>query len=96
MIAILKTISFPLGQIVATPAALKALEQAGQLPAEFLQRHSQGDWGDICNEDWQLNDQSLEQGMRILSAYHLNSGVQIWIITEADRSATTILLPEDY
>lgn len=77
MIAISKTKSFPLGQIVATPAALKALQQAGQLPTEFLQRHSKGDWGDVCNEDWQLNDRALEDGTRILSAYNLTSGVVI-------------------
>ena len=93
---------FALGPIVATPGALEALEQSGQSPAEFLQRHACGDWGsDLCNEDKQLNNDALQDGSRLLSAYRLNSGVKLWIITEAEddgghRAATTLLLPEEY
>jgi len=87
---------FGLGQIVGTPGALHALEEAGQHPAEFLARHVSGDWGDLCEEDVAENELSVEQGFRILSAYKLQSGAKVWVITEADRSATTILLPEEY
>lgn len=92
---------FTLGQVVATPGALDALEQAGQTPMEFLVRHVRGDWGDVCEEDAEANEQSLKDGSRILSAYHLNSCVKIWVLTEAaddhgQRAATTLLLPEEY
>ncbi|MFN8472278.1 MAG: hypothetical protein U0822_08820 [Anaerolineae bacterium] len=87
---------FELGQIVATPGALGALEEAGQHPAEFLGRHISGDWGELDDEDKAENELSVKRGFRILSAYHLKTGTKIYIITEADRSATTILLPEDY
>lgn len=87
---------FPLGQTVATPAALEAIEKAGQTPAFFLDKHVQGDWGDVSNEDKQLNDQALVDGDRILSAYRTLHNEQIWIITKADRSSTTILLPHQY
>ena len=87
---------FELGRIVATPGALKALGEAGQTPLEFLARHMVGEWGDLVSEDQEENELSLREGFRILSAYHLSTGVKIWIITEADRSATTILLPEEY
>jgi hypothetical protein len=87
---------FPLGQIVATPSALQALQAVGQEPLEFLQRHASGDWGELCEEDKQENEFSLKQGFRILSAYRLSDGTKLWIITEADRSATTLLLPSEY
>jgi hypothetical protein len=92
---------FPLGQIVATPGALEVLTQAGQLPAEFLTRHSKGDWGEVSEEDRLLNDESVRDGSRILSAYRTKSDVRIWIITEAagdqgHRESTTLLLPEEY
>ena len=87
---------FLLGQLVATPGALKALEEAGQDPLEFLRRHQQGDWGDLGEEDKKENEFSVLNNFRILSAYTLTTSVKIWIITEADRSATTILLPEEY
>ena len=89
--------SLELGQIVSTPGALQALVDADQAPAEFLARHEAGDWGEVGAEDWQENELSVRDGFRILSAYTLGkTGVKIWIITEADRSATTILLPEEY
>ena len=87
---------FPLGRIVATPGALQALEAAEQQPAEFLDRHVSGDWGELDEEDKRENEFSVRNGLRILSAYTTNTGEKIWIITEADRSATTLLLPEEY
>jgi hypothetical protein len=87
---------FPLGQIVATPGALAALEKAGQNPQEFLARHVSGEWGDLCEEDRNENQFSLERGFRLLSSYHTNAGENIYVITESDRSVTTVLLPEEY
>ena len=87
---------FELGQVVATPGALRALQKAEQLPAEFLDRHVAGDWGELDDEDRQENAFSVRNGFRILSAYTTSAGDKIWIITEADRSATTLLLPEEY
>jgi len=87
---------FRLGQIVATPGALDALLTAGQTPGFFLRRHVSGDWGELDEEDRRENELSVVQGFRLLSAYTLSSGTKIWIITEADRSATTLLLPSEY
>jgi hypothetical protein len=87
---------FPLGQLVATPGALAALLDAGQSPAEFLARHQAGDWGDLCPDDRRLNNQALRQGTRLLSVYRTAKGVKLWLITEADRSSTCLLLPEEY
>lgn len=87
---------FELGQLVATPEALKAFERNGQTPLEFLRRHVNHDWGDLDEEDKRENDYSAAHGFRILSAYQLNDSTRIWIITEADRSSTTILLPSEY
>ena len=88
--------TFPLGQTVATPGALAALQEAGQSPADFLARHVRGDWGEVCEEDKRLNDEALVNGERILSAYDTRLGTKLWVITEADRSSTCILLPEEY
>lgn len=87
---------FPLGQLVATPGALAALEAAGQSANEFVRRHASGDWGEVCAEDASLNDQAVKHGGRLLSAYRTRRGIRIWVITEADRSATTLLLPDEY
>lgn len=87
---------FPLGQVLATPGALESIEMAGQTPLEFIARHHVGDWGDLDDEDKQENELSLEQGYRLLSAYQTRLHVKIWVITEADRSATTVLLPSEY
>jgi hypothetical protein len=87
---------FTLGQTVATPGALEALERAGNEAGEFLDRHARGDWGDLCDEDRQANDEAVREGSRVLSAYRLSDGTKIWIITEHDRSVTTLLLPEEY
>lgn len=89
------------GRIVGTPAALSAMEEAGVQPFGYLERHINGDWGDVCEEDRLANENSLRLGLRLLSVYTLPSGQTIWVITEAadehgKRSATTILLPEDY
>jgi hypothetical protein len=90
------TPTFPLGQVVATPGALSALAEAGQTPLEFIARHATGDWGDLGEEDRRENERSLRDGCRLLSAYRLQDGTKIWVITEADRSSTTLLLPEEY
>jgi hypothetical protein len=87
---------FPFGQIVATPGALALLEKANKSPLEFLSRHLRGDWGDLCEEDKTENDLSLKEGFRLLSSYRVSDGQTLWIITEADRSATTLLLPDEY
>jgi hypothetical protein len=87
---------FPLGQIVATLGALAALQEAGDNPASFLARHVTGDWGDLDEEDRRGNELSVVHGFRLLSAYTLSTGTKLWIITEADRSATTLLLPSEY
>jgi hypothetical protein len=85
-----------LGSVVATPGALEALAVARVEPRELLARHCGGDWGEIPPEDARENARSLEHGWRVLSSYPLQTGVKIWILTEADRSATTLLLPEEY
>lgn len=87
---------FPLGQIVATQGALEALEQAGQTPLEFLTRHVRGDWGDVCEEDAEANEQALQDGSRILSSYRTKLDEKLWIITEADRSSSCVLKPNEY
>ena len=85
---------FRLGRIVATPNALAQLTQQDILQA--IQRHQAGDWGDLDKHDRQENELSLKEGFRLLSAYHAANGTKFWIITEADRSATTVLFPEEY
>jgi len=87
---------FLLGRVVATPGALEALAEAGIDPATLLDRHGVGDWGELCEEDRQENEFSLNRGFRLLSSYPLPDGQKLWIITEADRSATTLLLPSEY
>lgn len=87
---------FPLGSIYLTIGAREALQEANQEPFDFLSRHQTGDYGLICEEDKQENDLSVKEGFRILSTYKTNNDVKIWIITEADRSSTTILLPSEY
>lgn len=86
-----------LGNIVSTRAVADWQDETGSSPDVFacLQRHAQGDWGDVCDEDKASNDFALEHGERILSSYTV-SDKKIWIITEWDRSVTTILFPEDY
>nr|WP_314352349.1 type I restriction endonuclease subunit M [Comamonas thiooxydans] len=101
---------FALGQIVATPGAIELLEQTGFSALALISRHVHGDWGDCCDEDKATNELSVRQHMRVMSVYRLvdaerllqtpldkrSSLSTVWIITEADRSVTTLLLPEDY
>jgi hypothetical protein len=87
---------FTLGQLVATPGALAALTEAGQSPQQFVARHQAADWGECCTEDKIANDQALLHGDRLLSVYRTAKNVRIWVITEADRSSTCVLLPEEY
>lgn len=87
-------IAFPLGQIVVTPGALMQIEP--QEIFDAVRRHSLADWGNVCEDDKLSNDHALEHGDRLLSAYLNRAGTKFWIITEWDRSVTTILLPEDY
>ncbi len=87
---------FPLGQMVATPGALRAFEAAGEPLLPYLERHARGEWGDLDEEDRRENEYALTRRLRLLSAYRLRNGTKVWIITEADRSATTVLLPEEY
>ena len=86
----------PLGRVVATPGALHALVRAGENALLYLARHASGDWGVVSPEDACANELAREEGERILSAYRLGEGTKLWIITEADRSSTCILLPEEY
>lgn len=87
---------FTLGQTYITPGAEEALMIAGQTGIEFLRRHMSNNWGELSDEDIRENGLSLKEGFRLLSAYHTAKGQKLWIITEADRSATTILLPDEY
>ena len=87
---------FALGQTYMTPGAEEALMIAGQTEIEFLRRHMSNDWGELSDEDVRENELSLKEGFRLLSAYQTAKGQKLWIITEADRSATTILLPSEY
>jgi hypothetical protein len=88
---------FTLGQVLATPGALAAIGVSGDDLNAYLARHQSGDWGDVDAHDWKENQLSLEQGLRLMSVYALSiTGVRIWVITEADRSSTCILLPEEY
>ena len=88
---------FPLGQIVATPGALSALGGEGINSDALLQRHVTGDWGELSEEDRRENELSIKEGLRIFSAHKLpRTGAKLWIITEADRSVTAILLPDEY
>jgi hypothetical protein len=86
---------FPLGQVVATRAAHALMAEHHISPTCLLRRHQRGDWGQVDAEDARTNEAALVHGQRLLSVYHCD-GVVLWVITEADRSATTILLPEDY
>lgn len=87
-----------LGQVVQTPGAEKALGDTGSETTYvgLLTRHASGDWGELCAEDIAVNELGLREGDRIMSVYTLTTGVKVWVITESDRSVTTILLPEEY
>lgn len=87
---------FALGQVVATPGALNALAELDISPLELIHRHVTGDWGDLGAEDKQQNLLAIRSGLRIFSSYKIGASVKIWIITEVDRSSTTLLLPDEY
>ena len=87
---------FPHGKLLATPGALDLLDRTATNAAELLLRHQQGDWGSVPPEDVEANWRSLKDGSRLLSSYVLGQGERLWIITEADRSVTTLLLPDEY
>jgi hypothetical protein len=88
--------TFSLGRLLATPGALEALAESGQSPNHFLARHANGDWGLLDEEDRRLNDEALRDGSRLLSVYKTLRGVRLYVITEADRSVTTILRADEY
>jgi hypothetical protein len=89
-----KPVRFELGRILATPGVLGRVSEAEVLDA--LARHVDGDWGDVSNDDRKANDDALRDGARVLSAYVTGAGTSFWVITEADRSSTTVLLPDEY
>ena len=90
------TTKFEMGLVYATRGALRTFEEADENSLILLKRHSSGDWGDVSEADQRENEFALQNGLRVLSAYHLGNGTKIWIITEADRSVTTMLLPAEY
>jgi hypothetical protein len=89
------TVPLPLGKVVATPGALKHLSEMGEDLFGYIARHATGDWGDLCAFDRRQNEIALRDGYRVFSSYDV-SAERVWVITEADRSVTTILLPEEY
>ena len=89
-------LTFSLGQVVATPGAIEALYEAGQDAGEFLRRHSRLEQGELCETDQAANIAAVADGSRIFSAFKTKLDVKLWIITEADRSSTCVLLPEEY
>ena len=99
---IVQHVSFDLGNIVATPGALEALGRNDESGMSLVRRHARGDWGNLDDEDQQSNMKALETGARLMSAYTLDDGTKIWVITDAEidakhrRQATTLLLPEEY
>ena len=84
------------GQVVATPGAMEALRESGETASSYIKRHLEGDWGTVDVHDRAANELALIHGARLLSAYVLRSGTRIWVITEADRSSTCVLLPDEY
>jgi hypothetical protein len=89
-------VKFSPGSVVATPGVLEAFRASGDDPLAYLVRHIAGDWGEVDAEDWRANEQSLLRDFRLLSVYTMSNGTKFWVITEADRSATTFLLPDEY
>lgn len=88
---------FELGQLVATPASLELLEECDVSPSYLLEKHQRGDWGSVPKADARENEYSIKHGFRVVSSYDVgDEGRKVWILTEADRSVTTILLPEEY
>ncbi len=93
---ILRGPMFPLGRLMATPAALRALSASGRTADQFITRHVRGDWSEMTAEDAAANTVAVFEGTRILSSYVIETEQSVWVITEAERSLTTVLLPSDY
>lgn len=87
---------FPLGKVVVTLGGSELLKEAEQNPLEFVERHARLDRGTLSQDDWNANFEALKNGERIFSAFKTEGGDDLWVITEADRSITTVLLPEEY
>jgi hypothetical protein len=87
---------FPLGQMVMTRGAIAVLQESNELVTKFLWKHQTGDWGEVCEDDKKQNDEDLKNGNRLLSSYKTQTQKVIWVITEWDRSVTTVLLPSEY
>ena len=86
---------FTIRWMVVTPGALVALVEAQEDPKSFIYRHMEGDWGDVSPSDWAENEYAVRHGERLFSVYHTRHGRKLCVLTEANRYATTILLPED-
>jgi len=93
---ILTRMLFELGHVVATPGALAVLEESGEEPYLYLGRHVTGDWGELAHEDTAANTLALVTGERLMSSYRTSLGAKLWVVTEADRSSTCLLLPDEY
>jgi hypothetical protein len=87
---------FSLGHVVATPGALEAFATTGEQITHYVAMHQCGEWGDVDCDDIRANERALQDGSRLLSAYHLHDGTKIWIWTEADRASTCVMLPDEY
>ncbi len=96
MVCPIEKVSFSLGDVYLTPGVLDALQKSGEVPEKFLFMHESGDWGILGEDDKALNDEALRSGGRILSAYLTGKGAKLYVITEEDRSSTTITLAEEY
>lgn len=96
-VVVVKGQAFELGAVVATSALQERLgDKAHRLLPKIIARHSAGDWGDVCEEDAKINEAALKNDCRLMSVYKIDDSLSVWAITEADRSSTTLLLPEDY
>ena len=91
-----KAMLFETGFVVRTPGALLALVEAQVSETSLIERHQGGDYGELCDEDRQANERAVAEGGRVFSSYALRAGTKVWVITEADRSVTTLLLPSEY
>lgn len=87
---------FPLGSLQATPAALEVLERSGEDPYSLIMRHANCDWGTCCSADCKANEEAVRMGLRVLSMFETKLGEKVWVVTEGDRSSTTVIIPSDY